>query len=291
MQTCASQGLYPDSGLGYMYLIPRAKEVTAQRGYQGDMKLARNTGEVMIAPPEVVYRKDRYKVTKGLNPNIEHVPYGSDDDDNEDDDPGPLRAVYAVAKLIKTGEVVFVTLNKRDVMRHKASSTSAGRSDSPWNKHEAAMWKKTAIHELFKWIPKDSEALEKVAAAIASGMDPRVIDTTGIDLGKVEVPIAGEVGSALDQVAAALESSAAPEAPACDHPQIKPSDVAGGKSATCPDCKGEVRDPDAPAERQPGEDDDEPNPTQAVQAIAAAAGDPTKAPDKPRPPRQGRLQE
>lgn len=166
VQTCAQQGLYPDSGLGYMYLVPRnnrkrgTKDVNAMRGYQGDIKLARNTGEISDIYAEVVYAKDTYKVTKGLNRNIVHEPYEGDDD------PGALKACYAVAKL-RTGEVAFVALTKRDVERHRKSSESAEEDWSPWKKHEAGMWRKTAIHELFKWLPKASEAMELAARDIA----------------------------------------------------------------------------------------------------------------------------
>lgn len=278
MQTCASQGLYPDSGLGYMYLIPRSKKVTAQRGYQGDIKLARNTGEISKIGAEVVYQRDHYKVTKGLDPNIEHEPFEGEGDE----DPGPLRACYAYAKLTN-GEVVFVTLTRRDVMRHKAASTmDTTKASSPWVKHEAAMWKKTAIHELFKWIPKDSEKVEKLARDIVS---QPAIDTTAIDLGAAELSI-GEQGSELDQVAAELEavSGGPPEpeeqvtkdGPGCAHPAVPPSRIAEtpvGKSVVCPDCgeefAGEFIDPVA-----------------AVKSMAAAA-----EPEQIRKPRQDRLKE
>lgn len=300
MQTCAAQGLYPDSSLGYMYLIPsnnskkdgdrwvKVMEVRAQRGYQGDIKLARNTGEVTKIGAEVVYAKDTYKVTKGLDPNIEHLPYDGDDD------PGALRACYAVAKLA-SGEVVFVTLTKRDVMRHRASAQYAEDKDSPWQKHEAAMWKKTAIRELFKWLPKASDAAEQVARAIASDGDGRVFDTTAVDLGSVSLPAAGETGagSALDQVADALETAAGttaqaapPEGPVCpDHPAQ--TIVNGDESRACfaDGCKWTAPAP-AKSERQPGSDDAPSDPRAAVQALADKAGDTTKG-----RARQGRLQE
>lgn len=277
MQICASQGLYPDSGLGYMYLIPRNNskkqpdgswvkrmEVTAQRGYQGDLALARKTGEISDIYAEVVYEKDEYKVTKGLDRNIVHVPYEGDDD------PGQLRATYAVAKL-RSGETPFVALTKRDVLRHKASAFETDKDDSPWKKHEAAMWKKTAIHELFKWLPKSSEDMERVARAI-DAQDRPVIETTATDLGRAEVQL-GEARGALD---AATDQLAVGQVQDCEHPGV-PKNIPPGTTATCEKC-GEVFEGEPvetlAAERVVGEDDDTPN-----------------APDKPRPPRQGRLQE
>lgn len=304
MQTCAAQGLYPDSGLGYMYLIPsnnskktrdaqgverwtKVMEVRAQRGYQGDIKLARNTGEVAAISAEVVYARDTYRVTKGLDPDIEHVPYDGDED------PGPLKACYAVAKLA-SGEVVFVALTKRDVMRHKASAQGTDDKDSPWKKHEAAMWRKTAIRELFKWLPKSSDQAEQVARAIASDDLPpvRTIDTTALHLGDVPLPAAPvPAGSALDQVADSLEAGAA--ATGCDHADV-PTSIPPGQTATCQKC-GEVFE--GPPGREPGSDDVAPDPVDAVKAVAAAAAaqegqsrtgkaEPTRATG-----RQGRLTE
>jgi recombination protein RecT len=292
MQVCASQGLYPDSGLGYMYLIPRNNskkladgtwvkrmEVTAQRGYQGDLALARKTGEIADIYAEVVYEKDEYKVTKGLDRNIVHVPYEGDDD------PGALRATYAVAKL-RSGETAFVTLTKRDVMRHKLSSFETEKDDSPWKKHEAAMWKKTAIHELFKWLPKSSEDMERVSRAIAAENRP-AIETTAIDLGKVEVALSGDDRPALDQVTDQLAGSQAQD---CDHPGV-PKNIPPGQTVACEKCgevfEGEPAEQAAPAtaERVVGEDDDQPTPRAAVEAIAGKA-----AAEKGRP-KQGRLSE
>jgi recombination protein RecT len=255
MQTCAAQGLYPDSGLGYMYLIPsnnshkgpdgqwsKRMEVRAQRGYQGDIHLARNTGEIADIYSEVVYAKDTYRVVKGLNRNIEHFPYEGDDD------PGPLKAVYAVAKL-KSGEGAFVALTRRDVERHKASSKNTDPEkypDSPWNTSEAAMWRKTAIHELFKWIPKSSEAMQLAAASIAN--EGRVIETTALDLGSVSLPME-DARPALDALTDRLTG---PEKPPrdCPHPSVPPSKLEAlspGKSLVCSDCGEELRH-----DREPG---------------------------------------
>lgn len=237
MQTCAQQALYPDSGLGFMYLVPRKNkgqdEVTAMRGYQGDIRLARNTGEIADIYAEVVYAKDKYKVVKGLNRDIVHEPYDGEDD------PGPLRAAYAVAKL-HSGEVAFVTLSKRDVDRHRASSQSAGSEFSPWVKHEAAMWRKTAIHELAKWLPKATEIMERAVREI-TGDQP--IDITPVK----DASVAYEAPTGLAGLTAKLKAELPPE----------PTEVAVTEEApSVPPAEEKKEEP--PQERQPGEDDDTP---------------------------------
>jgi recombination protein RecT len=288
IQTCGAQGLYPDSGLGYMYLIPRSNskknpdgtwskvmEVTAQRGYQGDIALARKSGEVADIYAEVVHEKDTYKVTKGLDRNIEHVPYDGDDD------PGPLKAVYAVAKL-RSGDVAWVALTRRDVMHRKLSAMDADNAKSPWKQHEAAMWRKTAIHELFKWLPKSSEESERVARAILTEASPdqRAIETTAIDLGRAELP----AGEATSDKPATLDQLAEQLAPACTgaHEPIaeKLARTIPLDQVLCTGCGEEVAgrmssaDADrqvATQEREPGQDDDEPAPTTAVAEVQKLA--------------------
>jgi recombination protein RecT len=290
IQTCAQQGLYPDSGLGYMYLVPRKnkkkqadgtyvqlEEVSAMRGYQGDIKLARNSGEIADIYAEVVYSKDEYKVTKGLSRDIVHVPYDGDDD------PGPLKACYAVAKL-RSGEIAFVTLTKRDVMRHKESSQGSDSSFSPWKNHEAAMWKKTAIHELAKWLPKSTEAMENAIRSI-TGEQP--IDITPVQGASVPT----EPASGLEGITAQLQAANAvqdfgPECSRCGKPE-PPCDAQDdeGRAFHCPclDATKKEREEMARAaqpaqDREPGSDDG-PAPQQSRAAQPARQG------------RQGRLSE
>lgn len=266
MQVCASQGLYPDSGLGYMYLIPRGDKVTALRGYQGDIALARKSGEISDIWAEVVYERDTYKVVKGLDRNIIHEPYAGDDD------PGPLKACYAVAKL-KSGDTTWVSLNKRDVMRHKASAQGTDRADSPWKAHEAQMWKKSAIRELFRWLPKATEELERTFRED----DPAANQGAAIDITVASVPLEEKKGleRVKEQLGAGAETTEtkAAETKPCEHPDCPPSRVAAtpkGKNAVCSDCGEEF--PGEAEERQPGADDGpEPTPEEAVKALAGAA--------------------
>ncbi len=265
LQTCAGQGLYPDSGLGFMYLIPRnnskkgangtwskAMEVTAQRGYQGDIQLARNSGELADIYAEVVYEKDQFKVRKGLDRTIEHEPYMGDED------PGKLVATYAVAKL-KSGETAWVVLTKRDVERHKLSAFKADEADSPWMKHTAAMWRKTAIHELSKWLPKSSENMELLArgdeptteAAIDISAQTLPIATPRPLLEEVKDGLRGQMAEPEPEDESEAESDtteAEPDAPGCAHPKVPPSTLAGGKVVPCPDCGEELREEGAATE-------------------------------------------
>lgn len=280
MQTCAAQGLYPDSGLGYMYLIPRENskkrgnewikvmEVTAQRGYQGDLQLARNSGEIADIYAEVVYEKDAFKVRKGLDRTIEHEPYMGDEE------PGKLTHTYAVAKL-KSGEVAWVVLTRRDVERHKASAFKTDDPKSPWNKHEAEMWKKTAIHALAKWLPKSSENMELLARGDDEPAARPAIDVTASVPLQAERPALEVVKDQLREEAATSVPAETDEAPVagCEHPKMPPSEAeklaAAGKQAVCPDCGTVLAEPGAA--REPGSDDDEATVKEFIEKTAPKA--------------------
>lgn len=291
LQKCVAQGLYPNSDLGLMYLIPRENskkrdggwfkvwEVSAQRGYQGDILLARNSGEIADIWAEVVYAKDVFKVRKGLDRAIEHEPFLGDED------PGALTHCYAVAKL-KSGETAWVHLTKRDVDRHKKSAFNVDDAKSPWVLHTAEMWKKTAIHALAKWLPKSPENVEMlmrdddqgrsgeppISIEAVSSMSLPVGDTRpalegvkdrlrgipattdapeGVDAStgevidepateEAEAPASREPGDD-DGVeeAAALFTDAKPID--CIHPGVS-RPVPKGKARVCNDCRAEVRD-------------------------------------------------
>lgn len=282
LQVCAAQGLYPDSGLGYMYLVPRKNtkagvmEVSAMRGYQGDIKLCRNTGELFDIYAEVVHAKDEFKVVKGLNRDIIHVP-------SEDEDPGKLRAVYAVAKL-RGGETAWVVLQRRDVERHRASSESADADWSPWKKHEEAMWRKTAIHELAKWLPKANEEFEK-ADRSAPG---QTVDVT--PLGRTEVPLAPP--KTLDAVADQLAAAG----PGCTHPKVTEAVLAAvpvGQLWPCEDCGEELKGTKPAAARCEKHADVELTEQGTCWKCAAEDKERGENPEKPLPAksRQGRRQD
>jgi hypothetical protein len=132
-------------------------------------------------------------------------------------------------------------------------------------------------HDLATASPAEIAELRDVYSAIHAG-ETTWGDALAEKLGDQEEPAAGaERKAGLDAVTERLEQPAAATAavaPTCEHPKVKPSDVAGGKSAACPDCGATVTDPDA------GPAAAEPSAQAAVQALAAKAGDTTKAPSK-----------
>ena len=90
----AQLGLEPGGTLGHIYFIPYGNKCTPIIGYKGYLELARRSGQVARLDARVVYEGEKFEVTAGLHPNIEHSVRG--DVDRSDD---KIVAAYAVAVL------------------------------------------------------------------------------------------------------------------------------------------------------------------------------------------------
>jgi recombination protein RecT len=151
---CAQLGIEPGSALGHAYLLPfdnRKKGITEVQfilGYRGMIDLARRSGQILSIEARAVYTADKFHVSLGLNPDLTHEP------DWEAEDRGPLRFVYAVAKL-RDGGTQFEVMSRADIEKVRQKSR-AGQS-GPWVDHYEEMAKKTVIRRLFKYLPMSIE--------------------------------------------------------------------------------------------------------------------------------------
>src|SRR5204863_3066981 len=88
---------------------------------------------------------------------------------------GPLKAVYAWARLPRGAVSQVAWLNRPEVLRHRAMSRSAGKAGGGnfWGPEDGegpnteAMWKKTALHVLEGFVPTSAEYRMQLAAAEA----------------------------------------------------------------------------------------------------------------------------
>ena len=179
---CAQLGLEPGGALGHAYLLPfenRRKGITEVQfivGYRGMLDLARRSGQILSIEARAVYAADKFHVALGLNPDLTHEP------DWEASDRGPLRFVYAVAKL-KDGGTQFEVMSRAEIECVRSQS-KAGQS-GPWVSHFDEMAKKTVIRRLFKYLPVSIELATAVAldeqAESAQRQDNAFADSLTID--------------------------------------------------------------------------------------------------------------
>lgn len=163
----ARLGLEP--GTEQFYLTPRKVkgqlEILGITGYQGEIELMYRAGAISSVIAEVVYSNDMFTYQPGKDERPNHVI------DWDADNRGTLRLTYAYAIMKDGSTSKVVVMNKADIQKVKASSQGSDSDYSPWTKHEAAMWLKSAVHQLAKWVPTSAEyireqyrAMKEVAA-------------------------------------------------------------------------------------------------------------------------------
>jgi recombinase, phage RecT family len=168
VMACAALGLEPDGLLGQAYLVPFAGKCTVIPGYQGLMKLARQSGEIASIDAHPVRAGDEFEYRYGADPSIKHVPaerpYTIENGEAkwaEGWAPGPITHFYAVAKM-RDGSVAFVVMPTWEVDQIRDGSQGYQAAlkfdkDSPWTTDYDRMGCKTAIRRLCKYLPASVE--------------------------------------------------------------------------------------------------------------------------------------
>ncbi len=252
----ASQlGLEAGSPLGEAYLVPYKTECTLIVGYRGLIALARRSGEIESIEAHVVHARDHFDLAFGLDSRLEHRPWMPTPPKEQtqeawdgwaaDADPGPMIAVYAVAKLRggqKQAEVM--TRAQVDAIRARSRAGNGG----PWVSDYEEMAKKTVVRRLAKYLPMSIEM------AGALDHEDRVERGETIDVTAVADGIDGDV-------------TAAPK-------KITATDAVKAQLAA------QVQNNTATTQREPGDDDDDPAPPTrptGTDGPRVAAGDDAEA--------------
>lgn len=146
LMAAAQMGLEPDGIQGA--LIPYKGNCTFQPMYRGLLNLVWNSGLVSSIAAEVVRDQDEFRVFRGTDQKIEHIPKWPTNE------AGDLFAVYAVATM-KDGGNVSALLDRAEVYLIRDKSPGATKRGSPWRDDQAEpeMWKKTALKRLCKLLP------------------------------------------------------------------------------------------------------------------------------------------
>lgn len=159
----ARLGLEP--GTEQYYLTPRKVkgrlEILGIVGYQGHIELMYRAGAISSVVAEVVYEKDEFHYTPGVDDVPQHVI------DWDCEDRGGLRLVYAYARMKDGATSRVIVLNRADIARVKSSAQGAESDYSPWKLHPAAMWLKSAVRQLQKWVPTSAEYRREMARTAA----------------------------------------------------------------------------------------------------------------------------
>lgn len=181
---CARLGLEP--GTEQYYLTPRKVkgqlEILGIVGYQGLVELMYRAGAISSVVAECVYEHDEFSYRPGVDERPVH------EIDWDLADRGGLRLVYAYARMRDGATSKVVVLNRHSIERIKRSAQGSDSQYSPWVTNEPAMWLKSAVRQLVKWVPTSSEYRNQVAPApaeqhqpVGPTLDLPVLDSHGPD--------------------------------------------------------------------------------------------------------------
>lgn len=154
LQEAAQLGLQP--GTDEYYLTPRRVNkrpaILGIVGYQGEIELMFRAGAVASVIVETVHVNDGFHWVPGQDTRPRH------EVDWFGGDRGDVIGAYAYAVMAGTGAISkVVVIGPAEIRRAQDASATAGKGHSPWATDYAAMVKKTAVHQLAKWVPTSSE--------------------------------------------------------------------------------------------------------------------------------------
>ena len=158
MEAC-QLGLVPNSVQGLAYLIPYGNRCQLITGYKGLISLALQSGRLASIWGRIVREGDLFEYEEGSNPYIKHKPVVTSD---IGETAGNIKGAYAVAKMKNDESTQFEFLSLLDIERIKSKSARGGKS-GPWKDDYEQMAKKTAVRQLLKWLPLESEKVEWAA--------------------------------------------------------------------------------------------------------------------------------
>jgi recombination protein RecT len=156
----ARLGLEP--GTEEYYLTPRKNKANGNKleilgivGYQGIVELMYRAGAVSSVVAECVYTNDHFEYSPGRHERPIH------DIDWDSPDRGELRLVYAYAIMKDGATSRVVVMNRAAIARIKAKAQGSDGQYSPWKTDEPAMWLKSAVRQLRKWVPTSAEYIRE----------------------------------------------------------------------------------------------------------------------------------
>lgn len=197
VMVAAQLGLEPTGVLGSAYLVPYRNTKTGRYeaqliiGYRGLIDLARRSGQIASIDARVVRTSDRFICTFGLLPVLEHEPCW-------DDDPGELRAVYAVARLTD-GSTQLEVMTKAEIEKIRLRAKAG--NNGPWITDYEEMARKTVVRRLAKYLPLSVE----LETAFRIQQDAEAGEVTDYSELSIDLPEIGETPIA--------ETAAAPAPP------------------------------------------------------------------------------
>lgn len=205
--------------LNEAYLVPFSHECQLIPGYQGLIKLARNSGLIADIYAHEVRANDHFELTFGLQRNLVHQPLMANGFLADDDTRGPVVGFYAVA-VLKDGTKPFYAMALKAVeeVRDKSKGYQAAKryhKQSIWDTDFVAMSLKTVIRRLCKYLPRSVELATALSMdAVAEQGKPQELHLNEVISGEYSPPLLeSEEVEAMESAEPRVVATAEPEPP------------------------------------------------------------------------------
>ncbi len=158
---CARLG--HDPGTEAYYLVPFGNEIQGIEGWRGKVERIYRAGAVASVKAEVVRQADA--------PTFRYDPATMDRPQHQVDwfgpDRGPLIGAYAYAVMKDGATSRVIVMSAAQIAEHRKVSRGSDKATSPWTLWPEAMYLKTVVRELEKWVPSSNEFRMEQARAMA----------------------------------------------------------------------------------------------------------------------------
>lgn len=162
----AQWGLLPDGVHGA--LVPYGQNCTFVPMYRGLVAAYRRSGDIKQVWADVVFEGDEFEYEQGMSPTLRHAPKAK-----VRTDPSKVTHAYACARWAD-GHVDFVVMSIDELeFVWKKSRAQNG----PWKTDTVAMFLKTPVRRLSKFLPLSPEIQQLVVADEKQDLEPREVES------------------------------------------------------------------------------------------------------------------
>jgi len=179
LSECARLGLIPGDTYHLTFFWntkERRYDIVGMTDYSGEVDLMYRSGGVASVHCQVVRAEDRFYWQPSMVLPEHEI---GDDGLAEDEVRGPLRAVYAYARLTTGGISDVAMLNRGAVMRARAKAKTMEFWGPEWPEegpNTVMMWRKTSVHRLWNWVPHSAEFIaERLRASAMAARYPEAL--------------------------------------------------------------------------------------------------------------------
>ncbi len=173
---CASLGLEPGGPLGQAHLVPfyngqrRQLECQSIIDYKGYVALAHRSKEVGRISSTIIYEKEPWRFSEGDV--IVHTPLPPSGR-------GEKKVMVYAKAFDRSGVLIaqeYLWAEEVEDIKKKSLEQKKNAAMNPWTTNEEAMWRKSPVRRLAKWMPLAAEMqmAARLEEAQEEGFDPQL---------------------------------------------------------------------------------------------------------------------